>query len=109
MNDQFDNTNDMLEGFKNFFCEVDNFVDDAFGRRLGNGANFYGKSDRNRKLEPKIPDPLEDYQGPLSGGRFLWKEDENGHLHPVTRLKKTNIGRMHLWEKYFDDEDNQSL
>ena len=26
-----------------FFRELDNFVDDAANRRLGNGAKFYGK------------------------------------------------------------------
>ena len=34
---------DIFRGFKDFFEEVDDFVDDAFGRRLGNGAAFYGK------------------------------------------------------------------
>jgi hypothetical protein len=30
-------------GFKNFFVELDKFVDDATARRLGNGSAFYGK------------------------------------------------------------------
>ena len=29
--------------FGGFFEEIDNFADDAFGRKLGNGASFYGK------------------------------------------------------------------
>lgn len=43
--------------FQNFFEELDAFVDDATSRRLGNGAQYYGKrkssfygeGDANRK------------------------------------------------------------
>merc|ERR1712228_878616 len=66
-----------------FFEELDNFMDDAFSRRLGNGATFYGKrksgfyrnSDKMKKEDAKMPDPTEDYQGPLTGN-FKWKFDE---------------------------------
>ena len=45
--------------FQNFFEELDAFVDDATSRRLGNGAqyygkrksSFYGKDDVNRKAD----------------------------------------------------------
>lgn len=45
--------------FANFFEELDAFVDDATSRRLGNGAqyygkrksSFYGKNDANRKKD----------------------------------------------------------
>lgn len=45
--------------FANFFDELDAFVDDATSRRLGNGAqyygkrksSFYGKDDANRKKD----------------------------------------------------------
>jgi hypothetical protein len=45
--------------FQNFFEELDAFVDDATSRRLGNGAqyygkrksSFYGKDDANRKAD----------------------------------------------------------
>ena len=45
--------------FANFFEELDAFVDDATSRRLGNGAqyygkrksSFYGKDDANRKKD----------------------------------------------------------
>jgi hypothetical protein len=34
-------------GVKNFFDELDAFVDDASARRLGAGASFYGKRKSN--------------------------------------------------------------
>jgi hypothetical protein len=45
--------------FQNFFEELDAFVDDATSRRLGNGAQYYGKrkssfygaDDSNRKVD----------------------------------------------------------
>lgn len=45
--------------FQNFFEELDAFVDDATSRRLGNGAQYYGKrkssfygeDDANRKRD----------------------------------------------------------
>jgi hypothetical protein len=48
--------------FANFFEELDAFVDDATSRRLGNGAqyygkrksSFYGKDDANRKKDKVI-------------------------------------------------------
>lgn len=47
--------------FQNFFDEMDAFVDDATSRRLGNGAqyygkrksSFYGKDDINKKRETR--------------------------------------------------------
>lgn len=32
-----------FDGVSNFFQELDNFMDDASARRLGNGAAFYGE------------------------------------------------------------------
>ena len=54
-----------------FFEELDAFVDDATSRRLGSGSafygkrksNFYGKKDKNRKMDRDTPNPIEDYQG----------------------------------------------
>src|SRR6056297_1307076 len=45
-----------------FLQELDNFVDDAANRRLGNGAKFYGKrkssfygeDDADRKRDPNV-------------------------------------------------------
>ena len=55
--------------FANFFQELDAFVDDATSRRLGNGAqyygkrksNFYGADDSNKKRDSVVFDPTEDY------------------------------------------------
>ncbi|KAL3793081.1 hypothetical protein ACHAW5_003946 [Stephanodiscus triporus] len=49
--------------FANFFSELDAFVDDATSRRLGNGAqyygkrksSFYGKEDLNKKRDRVSP------------------------------------------------------
>ena len=49
----------------NFFEELDNFIDDATSRRLGNGAafygkrksNFYGEDDAGKKKDSNVADP----------------------------------------------------
>ena len=53
--------------------------DDAAGRRLGNGAKFYGKrrssfygeEDANRKTDPDAFDAEEDWRGPQGGSYFV--------------------------------------
>eukprot|EP00956_Cyclotella_meneghiniana_P012576 scaffold17877_cov73-Cyclotella_meneghiniana.AAC.4 len=86
--------------FQNFFEELDAFVDDATSRRLGNGAQYYGKrkssfygeGDANRKTNKNVADPTEDYRGPSNAGYFKWMPDpETGEIKPVTRLKEVNI------------------
>jgi len=88
--------------FANFFDELDAFVDDATSRRLGNGAQYYGKrkssfygnDDASRKKNKSVSDPTEDYRGPSNAGYFKWMPDpETGELKPVTRLKEKNIER----------------
>ena len=81
--------------FEQFLKEVDNFVDDAVGRRLGNGANFYGKrkssfygeEDEMRKQDADQADAEEDYNGPAGGSFFvLGERDEQGRpLEFLTR------------------------
>lgn len=80
--------------FANFFEELDAFVDDATSRRLGNGAQyygkrkskFYGKDDSNKKKDSTVFDPTEDYRGPSNAGYFQWLQDpETGEMKPVTR------------------------
>ena len=108
-----DEKTDFFSGVKEFFQELDNFLDDATARRLGNGAafygkrksNFYGKNDKNRKSDPNRPDPLEDFQAPLNGGYFQWMPDENGDLRPVTRMKKKVVERNpSFWDKFYEKD-----
>lgn len=108
----------MFQGLKDFFQELDNFMDDASARRLGNGAafygkrksNFYGANDKNRKLNSDVPDPTEDYQAPNTGGYFQWMRDENGDMRPVTRMKKRVVERnMNFWDKVYDAEDETDM
>ncbi|KAL3807115.1 hypothetical protein ACHAXA_005436 [Cyclostephanos tholiformis] len=86
--------------FANFFQELDAFVDDATSRRLGNGAQYYGKrkssfygqDDSNKKKDKDVFDPTEDYRGPSNAGYFKWMPDEEtGEMKPVTRLREVNI------------------
>lgn len=96
------------------FAELDAFMDDASARRLGNGAafygkrksNFYGESDKNRKADRSIADPMEDYQGPTSTGLFKWMQDENGQMRPVTRMKNKVIERNpNYWDRAYGNEE----
>ena len=102
-----------LAGVSNFFAELDAFIDDASARRLGNGAafygkrksNFYGEDDKMKKLNSKVADPTEDYQGPTTAGYFKWMPDENGQMRPVTRMKEMNIERNpSFWDRAFTKE-----
>merc|ERR1719198_2184541 len=60
------------DGLRSLIQEMDNFADDAMGRRLGNGAKFYGKrrssfygeEDDLRKADPQVENAEEDYSGP---------------------------------------------
>ena len=86
--------------FANFFQELDAFVDDATSRRLGNGAQYYGKrkssfygaDDSNKKRDSVVFDPTEDYWAANGAGYFKWMPDEEtGELKPVTRMKEKVI------------------
>lgn len=89
----------------NFFEELDAFVDDATARRLGNGAayygkrksSFYGEEDSMKKEDNDVVDSTEDYMI-KAGGNYKWKQDENGRMTPVSRLKETNLEvPLSLW------------
>jgi hypothetical protein len=48
---------------------------------------------------------IEDYQGPTSTGLFMWMQDEEGQMRPVTRGKMKNIERNpNFWDKLYDKE-----
>ncbi|GAX21337.1 hypothetical protein FisN_1Lh174 [Fistulifera solaris] len=97
-----------FQGVKNFFAELDAFIDDASARRLGNGAafygkrksNFYGEKDKMKKTDRDTPDPTEDYQGPSGAGYFKWMPDENGKLDDrhigLTMLVRSHIFRLNF-------------
>ena len=68
LSESFDNEDDYEQPkkkgfFANFFQELDAFVDDATSRRLGNGAQYYGKrkssfygqEDSNKKKDRVSP------------------------------------------------------
>ena len=79
-----------------FFKEMDNFIDDAANRRLGNGAKFYGKrkssfygdDDPNRKRDPDVADPEEDWRGPAGGSYFVPSPERDELGRPMGFLTK---------------------
>jgi hypothetical protein len=79
-----------------FFQELDNFIDDAANRRLGNGAKFYGKrrssfygeEDPNRKRDPNVFDPEEDWRGPAGGSYFVPSKERDEQGRPLGFLTK---------------------
>ena len=85
---------DPLAALKRFGQGLDDFVDDAMDRKLGNGAEFYGKRKSNfyGADDPMKSDGRggDQYKGPVGGGYF--KRDAEGR--PVTR-KGTPLG----WDK----------
>uniref|UniRef100_A0A7S1XMA2 Uncharacterized protein n=1 Tax=Phaeomonas parva TaxID=124430 RepID=A0A7S1XMA2_9STRA len=99
--------------FGKFFEELDNFIDDATSRRLGNGASFYGKrkssfygeNDSMKKINSKEANPLEDYQGPTNTGYFVWRKNDDGSLEAQTRMKGTRIEKP-MWDRGQDRDDD---
>ena len=85
-----------LNIFNNFLKELDNFVDDAANRRLGNGAKFYGKrkssfygeDDPNRKADPNSFDREEDYSGPAGGSYFVLSKERDEQGRPMGFLTR---------------------
>ena len=85
-----------LNFFSDFLRELDNFVDDAANRRLGNGAKFYGKrkssfygeDDPNRKADPNAFDREEDYTGPAGGSYFVLSKERDEKGRPMGFLTK---------------------
>jgi hypothetical protein len=96
----------------NFFGRLmqglDDMVDDALDRKLGNGASFYGKRKSNfygsrdgmKKSDPRKANPEEDYRGNKGGSYFVWDKDLDAPLtKKQARLKKA--GKL-----TFDSEDD---
>ncbi len=80
---------DPLAALKNFGQGLDDFMDDAMDRKLGNGAEFYGKrksnfygADDEMKTDGKGGDQ---YSGPVGGGYF--RRDKEGR--PISKKGKT--------------------
>jgi hypothetical protein len=79
-----------------FFEELDRFVDDAAGRRLGNGAKFYGKrkssfygeDDQQRKKDPDKFDAEEDWRGPTGGSYFVPSPEKDELGRPLGFLTR---------------------
>lgn len=75
---------------------MDNFIDDAAGRRLGNGAKFYGKrkssfygdDDPLRKADPMKADQEEDYSGPAGGSYFVLSDERDEQGRPMEFLTR---------------------
>lgn len=108
-------SNGFFQAVGDFFKELDNFMDDASARRLGNGAafygkrksNFYGENDKFKKTDPDRADPTEDYQV-TAGGYFKWMPDEDGELRPVTRLKNQLMEQPEgYWERIYEKEEQE--
>ena len=82
--------------FEKFLQELDNFADDAVGRRLGNGAKFYGKrkssfygeDDDLRKKKPNAADQEEDYSGPGGGSYFVLSKERDEQGRPLGFLTR---------------------
>ena len=98
--------------FENFFEELDNTIDDFANKRLGNGANFYGKRKSNiygegdamRKRDSRSFDREEDYTGPGGGSYFVLSKERDAqvaaplaaatvHHHPHDRPHRHSQGR----------------
>lgn len=76
---------------------LDDLVDDAMDRKLGNGANFYGKrksnfygnKDEMKKADPRSANAEEDYRGFKGGSYFVWDQEWNVPLtRKQARMKK---------------------
>ena len=98
---------DLAKGVGDFLQEVDNFVDDAAGRRLGNGAAFYGKrkssfygeDDAMRKEDPNIANDEEDFRGAPGGASFYYlsqEKDEQGRPMKLLTRKQAKEEKARL-------------
>ena len=85
-----------LNFLDNMFKELDNFLDDATSRRLGNGAAFYGKrksgfygdDDSMRKEDAEQYSKEEDYSGPAGGSYFVLSKERDEQGRPMGFLTR---------------------
>ena len=93
--------------FSEMFDELDRFIDDAAGRRLGNGAKFYGKrrssfygeEDANRKADPDAFDAEEDWRGPQGGSYFVPSPEKDEKGRPLEFLTRREYREYKAKEK----------
>ena len=85
-----------LNFFEKLLKELDNFADDAMGRRLGQGAKFYGKRKSNfygeddplRKIDAGSFNSEEDYSGPAGGSFFVLSKERDEEGRPMGFLTR---------------------
>ena len=85
-----------LNFFEKLLKELDNFADDAMGRRLGQGAKFYGKRKSNfygeddplRKSDAGSFNSEEDYSGPAGGSFFVLSKERDEDGRPMGFLTR---------------------
>lgn len=106
--------------FSNLLEELDNFVDDAANRRLGNGAKFYGKrkssfygeDDTMRKKDPNKFDESEDWRGPGGGSYFVLSKDRDEQGRPLgflTRKEAREAKAREERERWAAERESQDL
>lgn len=95
--------------------EIDNFADDAVGRRLGNGAKFYGKrkssfygeNDELRKADPDTFNPEEDFTGPAGASYFVLSKERDEKGRPMGFLTRQEARALKQKEEaeYYKQQD----
>mmetsp|Transcript_49416 Transcript_49416/g.163686 ORF Transcript_49416/g.163686 Transcript_49416/m.163686 type:complete len:162 (-) Transcript_49416:77-562(-) len=104
--------------FSDFMAELDAFADDAVGRRMGNGAKFYGKrkssfygaDDTQKKADPKSSSREEDYSGPEGGSYFvLGEKDEQGRPLEFLTRQEARARKAQSEAAAEEEEDEEAL
>ncbi|KAJ1635012.1 hypothetical protein T492DRAFT_969626 [Pavlovales sp. CCMP2436] len=97
MSDEGEGGRKPLNFFQKLAQGLDDLVDDALDRKLGNGASFYGKrksnfygtQDEMKKADPRAKNAEEDYKGNAGGSYFIWdKELDMPLTRKQVRMKK---------------------
>jgi len=97
--------------------EVDRFADDAMGRRLGNGASFYGKrkssfygeDDSNRKADPDVFSEEEDWRGPGGGSYFVLSKECDEQGRPLGFLTRKEAREQKLADEAAARDSTETL